>query len=64
MSRASITNSGREGLAPMVADEFRRLKHRECRVMGLDDFTEADLSAIEVGETPPEAAAFDHERND
>lgn len=59
-----ITNHGRESLVLMAADEYRRLKRRERRVMGLDDFTEADLSAIEAGEPPPEAAAFDHERND
>jgi hypothetical protein len=48
----------------MAADEYRRLKRRERRVMGLDDFTDADLEAIEASVPPPEAAAFDHERND
>ncbi|HLZ82930.1 MAG TPA: hypothetical protein VKQ54_05140 [Caulobacteraceae bacterium] len=47
----------------MAADEYRRLKRREGLVMGLEDFTEADLAAIEAIESPPEAAAFDAERN-
>jgi prevent-host-death family protein len=59
-----ITNHGRDSLVLMAVDEYRRLKRRERRVMGLDDFTEADLAAIEAGEMPPEATAFDDERND
>jgi prevent-host-death family protein len=60
----TITNHGRESLVLMAADEYHRLKRRERRVMGLDDFSNADLAAIEAAQAPPEAAAFDHERND
>lgn len=59
-----ITNHGRDSLVLMAADEYRRLKRRERRVMGLEDFTDADLEAVEASAPPAEAAAFDHERND
>ena len=59
-----VTRNGRERLVLISADEFRRLKRRDRRVMGLDDFTEADLHAIRNAEPPPEAAAFDHELTD
>lgn len=59
----TITNHGRDSLVLMSADEYKRLKRRERRVMGLDDFSEADLAAIAASEAPAEAAAFDDERN-
>ena len=59
----TITNHGRDSLVLMAADEYRRLKRRERLVMGLEDFTDADLAAIQASEAPPEAAAFDAERN-
>ena len=60
----TITNHGRESLVVMAADEYHRLKRRQRRVMGLADFSDADLAAIEASEIPAEAMAFDHERND
>lgn len=60
----TITNHGRDSLVLMSADEYRRLKRRERRVMGLDDFTDVDLAAVAASKTPAEAADFDHERND
>ena len=59
-----ITNHGRESLVLLSADEYRRLKRRDRRVMGLDDFTEADLALIAAAEAPPVATAFDHELED
>ena len=59
----TITNHGRDSLVLMSADEYRRLRRRERRVMGLDDFSEADIAAIAASEAPAEAAAFDDERN-
>ncbi len=59
----TITNHGRDSLVLMSADEYRRLKRRERRVMGLDDFSDADIAAIAASEAPAEAAAFDDERN-
>ena len=38
-----------------------RPKRRDRRVMGLDDFTEQDLIALESMQAPEESKAFDHE---
>jgi prevent-host-death family protein len=59
----TITNHGRESLVLISAEEYRRLKRRERRVMGLDDFTDADVAAVAASEPPPEAAAFDDEHD-
>lgn len=60
----TITHHGRESLVLMAAEEYRRLKRRQRRVMGLADFTDAEIAAIEKSEAPDEAVAFDHERDD
>jgi hypothetical protein len=36
-------------------------QRRDREVLGLDDFTEADLAEIRAAEPPPETALFDHE---
>jgi len=59
----AITRNGRERIVVLSAEEYQRLKRRDRQVMGLDDFTEADLKAIASAEPPQEAAAFDHEVN-
>lgn len=58
----TITNHGRDSLVLMGVEEYRRLKRRERRVMGLDDFSETDIAAIAASEAPTEASAFDDER--
>jgi prevent-host-death family protein len=57
----AITRNGRERLVVLSAEEYQRLKRRDREVLGLEDFTEADLEAIRAAEPPPEAADFDHE---
>jgi prevent-host-death family protein len=57
----SVTRNGRERIIVLSADEYHRLKKRDRQVMGLEDFTEAEVQAIRNAEPPPEAAAFDHE---
>jgi prevent-host-death family protein len=57
----TITRNGRERTVMISADEYRRLKSRDREVLGLDDFTQADLDAIRVAEPPPETADFDGE---
>lgn len=57
----AITRNGRERIVVLSADEYHRLKKRDRQVLGLEDFTEADLAAIRTAEPPVEAAAFDHE---
>jgi prevent-host-death family protein len=56
-----VTRNGRERLVLLSAEEFKRLKRRDREVLGLADFTDADLAAIRSAEPPLEAAAFDHE---
>jgi len=60
----TITNHGRDSLVLLAADEYRRLKRRDRRVMRLEDITDVDIALIEATRAPPESAAFDGERND
>jgi PHD/YefM family antitoxin component YafN of YafNO toxin-antitoxin module len=60
----TITNNGRDRLVMMAVEEFRRLKRRDREVLGVEDFTQADLDALRNAEPPPEAAMFDHELTD
>jgi prevent-host-death family protein len=57
----AITRNGRERLVVLSVDEYQRLKRRDREVLGLEDFTEADLRALRAAEPPPEATAFDSE---
>ena len=57
----TITNNGRDRLVMLSVEEYRRLKRRDRRVMGLEDFTVADLEALRKVEPSATAAAFDHE---
>lgn len=56
-----ITRHGEDSLVVMAAEEWERLKRRDRQVLGLDDFTNADLAALEDSRPPAEAKAFDHE---
>lgn len=56
-----VTRNGRERVVLLSADEFKRLKRRDRQVMGLADFTAADLEAIRHAEPPADAAGFDYE---
>jgi PHD/YefM family antitoxin component YafN of YafNO toxin-antitoxin module len=60
----TITNNGRDRLVMMAVEEYRRLKRRDREVLGVEDFTKADLEALRNAEPPPEAALFDHEMPD
>ena len=57
----AVTRNGREGTVLISTEEYRRLKRRDRDVLGLEDFTDADLAALEASRPPAEAAAFDHE---
>jgi len=57
----TITNNGRDRLVLMSAEEYRRLKRRDRQVMGLEEFTKADLEALRNVQPSAAAAAFDHE---
>jgi PHD/YefM family antitoxin component YafN of YafNO toxin-antitoxin module len=57
----AVTRNGREGTVLISSREYQRLKRRDREVLGLDDFTEADIAALEASRPPDEAKAFDHE---
>jgi prevent-host-death family protein len=57
----TITRNGRERTVMISADEYRRLKSRDREVLGLEDFTQADVDAIRSAEPPAETAQFDDE---
>lgn len=42
-------------------EEYARLKRRDREVLSLEDFTPADIEALETSRPPDEATAFDHE---
>jgi len=56
-----VTRNGRERTVILSSQEYHRLKRRDRQVLGIADFTQADIDAITRSETPPEAAKFDHE---
>jgi hypothetical protein len=49
-----------EGAAPHQA---REPAYRDRRVMSLEDFTDADIAALEAARAPEAAKAFDDELN-
>jgi hypothetical protein len=45
----------------MTADECYRLKRRDRQVLALEDFTDADIAALEQSTAPQSSKAFDDE---
>ena len=56
-----VTRNGRERTVLISTEEYARLKRRDREVLSLDDFTAADIEALEASRPPAEAAVFDHE---
>jgi hypothetical protein len=42
-------------------EEYHRLKRRDRQVLQLEDFTDADVAALEETRAPDSWKAFDHE---
>ena len=57
----SVTRNGRERTVLISAEEYRRLKRRDRRVMSLAGFTAGDIAAIERAAPPAESARYDRE---
>ncbi len=57
----AVTRNGRESTVMISVDEYQRLKRRDRQVLGLDDFTDEDLAALEAVRAPDAAKAFDQE---
>lgn len=56
-----VTRNGRERTVIISVEEYRRLKRRAREVLRLEDFTDADIEAIENSRAPEFTKAFDHE---
>ena len=56
-----VARNGRERTVMISVEEYHRLKRRDRRVMGLEDFTDEDISALEKTRAPEAAKAFDDE---
>lgn len=57
----AVTRNGRERTVMISIEEYRRLKRRDRQVLSLDDFTDADIAAVEATRAPDSSKAFDHE---
>ena len=57
----TVTRNGRDRTVIVSADEYARLKRRDRRVMGIGDFTDEDIAALERVEPPDEATKYDRE---
>ena len=57
----AVTRNGRERTVMISIDEYLRLKRRERQVLGLDDFSDADIAALEATRAPESSRAFDNE---
>jgi prevent-host-death family protein len=57
----AVTRNGRESTVLISTEEYARLKRRDRQVLGLDDFTDADIAALEQSSPDPDSIAFDSE---
>jgi hypothetical protein len=57
----AVTHDGRERTVMISIEEYHRLKRRDRQVLGLEDFSEADIAALEEVRAPESAKDFDHE---
>jgi len=58
-----VTRNGRERTVIISVEEYRRLKRRDREVLALEDFSDADLDALEKTRAPESSKAFDSELN-
>ena len=56
-----VTRNGRDRTVTISVEEYHRLKRRDRDVLGIDDFTDADIDAVRRAEPSEEAEAFNHE---
>lgn len=57
----AVTRNGRERTVMISTDEYHRLKRRDREALGLDDFTDGDIAALEAVRAPASSKAFDEE---
>jgi prevent-host-death family protein len=57
----AVTRNGRERTVMISVEEYHRLKQRDRQVMGLEDFSEADIATLEAARAPESSKVFDDE---
>lgn len=57
----AVTRNGRDSTILLSVEEYNRLKRRDREVLGLGDFTDADIAALEATRAPETSKAFDDE---
>jgi hypothetical protein len=57
----AVTRNGRERTVMISVEEYHRLKRRDRQVLGLEDFTDADIAGLRAARAPETSKAFDHE---
>lgn len=60
----AMTNDGHNGTVLLSLEEYRDLQQNYRKAMRLEDFTEADIRAIEKSRPSPASYRFDHELDD
>jgi PHD/YefM family antitoxin component YafN of YafNO toxin-antitoxin module len=57
----AVTRNGRDRTVMISIEEYHRLKRRDRQVLQLQDFTDADIAALEETRAPESSKAFDGE---
>jgi hypothetical protein len=57
----AVTRNGRDRTVMISVEEYHRLKRRDRQVLELQDFTDADVAALEQTRAPDSSRAFDDE---
>jgi PHD/YefM family antitoxin component YafN of YafNO toxin-antitoxin module len=60
----AVTRNGRERTVMISTAEYMRLKRLDRAVLGLDDFSDEGIAALEATRAPVSSKAFDHELDD
>ena len=61
MQPVAVTRNGRERTVMISVEEYHRLKRRDRQVLGLEDFTDADVATLEETRAPDSTKVFDRE---
>lgn len=56
-----VTRNGRDRTVMISADEYRRLMRRDRAVLGIEDFSDAEIDAVRRAEPSREAEGFNPE---
>jgi PHD/YefM family antitoxin component YafN of YafNO toxin-antitoxin module len=57
----AVTRNGRERTVMISVEEYHRLKRRDRQVLGLEDFTDENIAALEATRAPDSSKVYDHE---